>query len=78
MPHLLNASIIIFVFTYLEILQVMSKGSNSGPKGVTISLYKETKKGSSPVSSTITSQDGSFYFTPIQPGNYIVNASHPQ
>ncbi|XP_011332456.1 nodal modulator 3 isoform X2 [Ooceraea biroi] len=49
----------------------------SGPKGVTISLYVDSNK-QVPISSTITTDDGVFYFTPIQPGTYILVASHPK
>lgn len=57
--------------------KIFSKRSNLGPKGVNISLYKESQKGT-PISSTVSAHDGSFYFTPIQPGNYVLVASHPQ
>ncbi|XP_033218946.1 nodal modulator 2 isoform X2 [Belonocnema kinseyi] len=67
-----------FVFKGFGITgKVLSKGSSSGPKGVNISLYKYNQKGT-PISTTITAHDGTFYFTPIQPGNYVVVASHPQ
>lgn len=56
---------------------MLSKGSSAGPKGVNISLYKDSQKGI-PISTTITAHDGTFYFTPIQPGNYVVVVSHPQ
>ncbi|XP_012218077.1 BOS complex subunit NOMO3 isoform X2 [Linepithema humile] len=54
---------------------VISLGTNSGPKGVTISLYTDSNK-QVPVRSTVTTEDGIFYFTPIQPGKYILVASH--
>lgn len=57
--------------------QVISLGTNSGPKGVTISLYTDNNK-QVPVRSTVTTEDGIFYFTPIQPGKYILEASHPK
>ncbi|XP_015587289.1 nodal modulator 2 isoform X2 [Cephus cinctus] len=56
--------------------RVTSSGTDSGPKGVTISLYTESNK-STPVEVTTTAQGGTFYFTPIQPGKYILVASHP-
>ncbi|XP_012278866.1 nodal modulator 3 isoform X2 [Orussus abietinus] len=55
---------------------VISDGSNSGPQGVTISLYNENNK-QTPVGTTITAPGGTFYFTPIQPGKYTLIATHP-
>ncbi|XP_012258084.2 nodal modulator 3 [Athalia rosae] len=57
--------------------KVTSDGSHSGPKGVTVSLFTE-KNSESPVDTTVTADGGTFYFTPIQPGKYILLASHPQ
>ncbi|CAL7942843.1 unnamed protein product [Xylocopa violacea] len=56
--------------------KVTSLGSDSGPKGVTVSLYKENDERVL-VGETITMEGGIFYFTPIQPGRYILIASHP-
>ncbi|OAD52229.1 Nodal modulator 1 [Eufriesea mexicana] len=56
--------------------RVISLGSDSGPKGVTVSLYMENNEQVS-VDTTITMEGGIFYFTPIQPGQYILIASHP-
>ncbi|KAK0090897.1 hypothetical protein PV325_000063 [Microctonus aethiopoides] len=55
--------------------RVTSKDSNDGPDGVTVSLYKDTNK-ATPVGKTITVVGGIFSFTPIQPGKYILIASH--
>ncbi|XP_017891823.1 nodal modulator 3 [Ceratina calcarata] len=56
--------------------KVTSLGADFGPKGVTISLYKEDNV-QVPVDTTVTSEGGIFYFTPIQPGRYLLVASHP-
>lgn len=56
--------------------RVISLGTDSGPKDVTISLYADSDK-HVPVRSTVTAEGGIFYFTPIQPGKYILVASHP-
>ncbi|XP_072764167.1 BOS complex subunit NOMO3 isoform X2 [Anoplolepis gracilipes] len=55
--------------------RVISLGTDSGPKGVTISLYTDSDK-HVPIRSTVTAEGGIFYFTPIQPGKYILIASH--
>lgn len=54
----------------------MSKSSNSGPKGVTVTLYSESDRNSA-LKTTTTETDGTFYFTPIRPGKYVLIASHP-
>ncbi|KAK9299267.1 hypothetical protein QLX08_007630 [Tetragonisca angustula] len=56
--------------------KVTSLGLDSGPKGVTVSLYKEGNE-QVPVGTTVTTEGGIFYFTPIQPGQYVLVASHP-
>ncbi|KAK1126581.1 hypothetical protein K0M31_004211 [Melipona bicolor] len=56
--------------------KVTSLGLDSGPKGVTVSLYKESNV-QVPVDTTVTTEGGIFYFTPIQPGQYVLVASHP-
>lgn len=38
-------------------------------------MYKENNE-QVPVDTTITMEDGIFYFTPIQPGQYVLIASH--
>ncbi|KAF7996738.1 hypothetical protein HCN44_002384 [Aphidius gifuensis] len=47
-----------------------------GPAGVKITLYKEKIQNDMIVGETITDNDGVYFFTPIQPGNYIITASH--
>lgn len=56
---------------------MFSLGTDFGPKGVTISLYMDNNK-QVPVRSTVTTDGGIFYFTPIQPGKYVLVASHPK
>lgn len=54
---------------------MISLGTDSGPKGVTISLYADSNK-QVPIKSTFTAEGGIFYFTPIQPGKYVLVAHH--
>ncbi|KAL0132278.1 hypothetical protein PUN28_000219 [Cardiocondyla obscurior] len=58
--------------------RVISLGTDSGPKGVTVSLYSEVVFSSEqvPIKSMLTAEGGIFYFTPIQPGKYILVAQH--
>nr|XP_031847877.1 nodal modulator 3 [Nomia melanderi] len=56
--------------------KVAALGSDYGPKGVTVALYKEDNE-QVPAETTLTADGGTFYFTPIQPGRYILVASHP-
>ncbi|XP_066603277.1 BOS complex subunit NOMO3 isoform X2 [Prorops nasuta] len=56
--------------------RVASAASKSGPNGVTIFLYTENDK-NVPVGTTTSAEGGTFYFTPIQPGKYILVATHP-
>ncbi|XP_076380819.1 uncharacterized protein LOC117223312 [Megalopta genalis] len=56
--------------------RVIALGSDSGPKGVNIALYKEGSE-QVPAETTFTAEGGTFYFTPIQPGKYVLVASHP-
>ncbi|XP_076659789.1 uncharacterized protein LOC143363051 [Halictus rubicundus] len=56
--------------------RVTAVGSDVGPKGVTIALYKEGSE-QVPTETTLTAEGGTFYFTPIQPGKYVLVASHP-
>ncbi|KYM94379.1 PREDICTED: nodal modulator 3 [Cyphomyrmex costatus] len=55
--------------------RVISLGTDSGPKGVTVSLYTDNNK-QDPIKSMLTAEGGIFYFTPIQPGKYILVAHH--
>ncbi|KAL6255181.1 hypothetical protein P5V15_013514 [Pogonomyrmex californicus] len=57
------------------VLKVISLGTDSGPKGITISLYTNDNK-QDPIKSMTTAEGGIFYFTPIQPGKYILVADH--
>ncbi|XP_067008353.2 BOS complex subunit NOMO1 [Anabrus simplex] len=56
--------------------KVLSAGSHVGPKGVKVLLVPE-QKGGPQVRETFTEEGGSFIFTPVPPGRYIVQASHP-
>ncbi|TGZ54225.1 Nodal modulator 2 [Temnothorax longispinosus] len=59
--------------------RVISLGTDSGPKGVTIDLgYADAINNNEQVAikSTLTAEGGTFYFTPIQPGKYILAAHH--
>lgn len=53
--------------------KVVSLGSDSGPEGVTVSLYKGEKL----IQTTQTTTDGSYVFTPLSSGEYLVVASYP-
>ncbi|KAG0714078.1 Nodal modulator 1 [Chionoecetes opilio] len=53
--------------------KVVSLGSTSGPKGVTVSLYR----GDALIQTTQTAAEGSYVFTPLSSGKYTVVASHP-
>ncbi|GLH02259.1 Nodal modulator 1 [Gryllus bimaculatus] len=55
--------------------KVASVGSNIGPKGVKVVLLPEGKEDPI-IHETFTAEDGSFLFTPVPPGRYIVRASH--
>ncbi|KYQ48115.1 Nodal modulator 3 [Trachymyrmex zeteki] len=55
--------------------RVISLGTDSGPKGITISLYTDSNK-QDPIKSMLTAEGGIFYFTPIQPGKYILVVHH--
>ncbi|KZC07453.1 Nodal modulator 3 [Dufourea novaeangliae] len=57
--------------------RVSGLGSHIGPKDVSVALYNEGSE-KVPVGTTTTAEGGTFYFTPVQPGNYILVASHPR
>lgn len=59
----------------MNYFQVISLGTDSGPKGITISLYTDNNK-QNPIKSMLTAEGGIFYFTPIQPGKYILIVHH--
>lgn len=47
-------------------------GQNHGAKGVKVELTSEDKQD---VRSTISGQNGVFYFTPVIPGTYTIRVS---
>lgn len=47
----------------------------SVPKGISVSLFDHKNK--TLLGSTVTSNGGTFSFTPIQPGEYVLVAGHP-
>lgn len=53
--------------------KVVSAGSDSGPTGVTVSLYR----GDALIQTTETGEGGSYVFTPLSSGKFSVVASHP-
>nr|XP_045584151.1 nodal modulator 3-like isoform X1 [Procambarus clarkii] len=53
--------------------KVVSIGNIAGPKGVTVSLYR----GEEVIQTTQTTTDGTYVFTPLSSGKYMVVASHP-
>ncbi|KAL7295888.1 hypothetical protein TKK_0010932 [Trichogramma kaykai] len=65
-----------FVFKGFGITgKVVTSKTKSGPKGISVSLYDEHN--TTLLGSTSTSENGIFSFTPVQPGKYILVASHP-
>lgn len=52
------------------LFQVESLGSDRGPDDIEVEL-----KSSSDVRKTTTKSGGSFFFTPVYPGNYVVKIS---
>lgn len=69
----------LFFLSYQEIkyFQVVSSGSQVGPKGVKVTLFPDGQQELSPMQDTLTSENGDFHFTPVLPGKYFVKASHP-
>jgi hypothetical protein len=61
----------------MEYFQVVSSGSQVGPKGVKVTLFADSHQESPPIQDTLTSENGDFHFTPVLPGKYMVRASHP-
>jgi hypothetical protein len=45
------------------------------PKGISVLLYDQSNK--TLLRSTVTSEGGSFSFTPVQPGKYVLVSNHP-
>ncbi|XP_026483060.1 LOW QUALITY PROTEIN: nodal modulator 1-like, partial [Ctenocephalides felis] len=65
-----------FVFKGFGITgQVEILGQTKGPEGVKLELLME---GSQEKRETVTNDVGSFYFTPVFPGKYVVRATHPR
>jgi hypothetical protein len=66
------------LLSYLEIkcFQVVSSGSQVGPKGVKVVLFSDGYPAAVPVLDTLTSENGEFHFTPVLPGKYLVKAFH--
>jgi hypothetical protein len=66
------------LLSYLEIkcFQVVSSGSEVGPKGVKIALSSDGHPEALSILDTLTSENGEFHFTPVLPGKYLVKASH--
>lgn len=57
---------------------VISAGERTGPKGIKVELLSASDSGKNvQLLTTMTTEDGNFLFTPVLPGNYIVQASHP-
>ncbi|XP_058808695.1 BOS complex subunit NOMO1 [Phymastichus coffea] len=52
-----------------------SSKASTGVKGISVLLYDQSNK--TRLGSTVTSEGGSFSFTPVQPGKYILVTSHP-
>lgn len=58
--------------------RVVSAGEDTGPKGIKVELLSPSDSGKNvQLLTTMTTEDGKFLFTPVLPGNYIVQASHP-
>jgi hypothetical protein len=67
---------ILLSYQEIECFQVVSSGSQVGPKGVKVALFSDGHPEAVPVLDTLTSENGEFQFTPVLPGNYLVKASH--
>ncbi|OXU24420.1 hypothetical protein TSAR_002763 [Trichomalopsis sarcophagae] len=65
-----------FVFKGFGITgKVVAAKNVAGPKGVSVLLYDQNNK--TLLGSTVTTNGGAFSFTPVQPGKYVLVASHP-
>lgn len=60
----------------VKCFQVVSSGSQVGPKGVKVALFSDDHPEAVSVLDTLTSENGEFQFTPVLPGKYLVKASH--
>jgi hypothetical protein len=67
---------IILSYLGIKCLQVVSSGSQVGPKGVKVALFSDGHPESLPILDTLTSENGIFHFTRVLPGKYLVKASH--
>lgn len=61
-------------FGITGMVNVLKNPSNVGAKGVTIKLFNDKN---AVIASTVTDDSGVFTFSPIVPGSYKVQASHP-
>ena len=65
-----------FLFTGFGVVgKVISRGQDSGPAGVTLSLSKA--KSTDVLETTTSTEGGAFTFENVLPGEYTVAASHP-
>nr|XP_023013784.1 nodal modulator 3 [Leptinotarsa decemlineata] len=53
--------------------QLTEESSSKGPEGVTVQLESNGE-----IRTTLTDQNGNFFFTPVFPGNHKVSISHPK
>ncbi|KAJ8672759.1 hypothetical protein QAD02_004019 [Eretmocerus hayati] len=58
-----------------KVVTASATKSLTGTKGISVSLFDQSNK--TLLGSAVTSEGGTFSFTPIQPGKYIFVASHP-
>lgn len=56
-------------------MKVISKGQSHGPEGVPVQIRKLS--GNQVIQTSQTRQDGSYVFSKLAPGEYIVQATHP-
>ncbi|XP_073985905.1 BOS complex subunit NOMO3 isoform X2 [Rhodnius prolixus] len=59
---------------------VVSLGEKIGPKGVIVDLIRDVKNISDKdvISTTTSTENGNFIFSPVVPGKYLVRISHPR
>ncbi|XP_011500341.1 PREDICTED: nodal modulator 3 [Ceratosolen solmsi marchali] len=58
-----------------KVITAASSKTIQYPKGISILLYDKSNK--TLLASTVTLEGGTFSFTPVQPGKYVLVASHP-
>jgi hypothetical protein len=68
---------ILLNYPEMKYFQVVSSGSQVGPKGVKVTLFPDGQQERPSIQDTVTSENGDFNFTPVLPGKYLVKASHP-